>query len=170
MQDNERIIELIAKSLDESLAPHEQAEVNVAIQNSVAVRLAAEGLREFDALLKRTGMALPEEGFPARVIARLEAHERRRTRTQWLLTLGVIFLGSFAALVWLVFNAVALLTSLPELTAQVGIWIPLGFSFLFTLVQYLGEGPLLLYALSVLALTLVWAYVSGGLGRPLLKS
>ncbi len=80
MQDNERIIELIAQALDEPLNAQEQALVNEAIQNSLPLRVAAEGLREFDALLKRTGMAIPEEGFPARFLARLEAYEKSRTR------------------------------------------------------------------------------------------
>jgi hypothetical protein len=170
MQDNERIIELIAKSLDEPLAASEQAEVQEAMQNSLAVRLAAEGLREFDALLRRTGMALPEEGFPARVIARLEAYEKRRTRAQWLLTLAILFLGSLAALAWLVLNASALVASLPGLAADMPRWLELGFTFLFAVVQYAGQGPLLIYALVVLVLTMVWAQVSGGLNRPLFKS
>lgn len=163
MQDNEQIIELIAKSLDEPLAANELRQVEEAMQNSVAIRLAAEGLREFDGLLKRTGMALPSEGFPARVIARLEAYELRRTRTQWLLTLGMIFLGSLAALVWLVLDGGAIVGNLAVLAADLAVWVPLSFAFLFTLVGYMGQGPLLVYALVVLTLTVVWARVTGGL-------
>jgi len=161
MQDNDRIIELIAKALDEPLNAHEQAEVSEAMQNSLAIRIAAEGLREFDTLLKRTGMVMPAEGFPARVISRLEAYEKRRTRTQWLLTVGVVFLGSLAALGWLVFNWAAMLDTLFFLAASALFLILMALTFLFALVQSIGQGPLLVYALFVLALTVVWARVSG---------
>lgn len=162
MQHNEEIIELIAKALDEPLTASEQARVNAATQNSLAIRIAAEGLREFDSLLKRTGMAIPAEGFPARVLARLEAYEKRRTRTQWLLTLAVIFLGSFAALGWLVFNWSVIVNAAVFLTASAFVLVPVAFTFLFALARFIGQGPLLLYALLVLVLTLGWARVSGG--------
>ena len=42
MQDNDRIIELIAKALDEPLNAHEQQQGNEAMQNSLAIRIAAE--------------------------------------------------------------------------------------------------------------------------------
>lgn len=161
MQDNDRIIELIAKGLDEPLNSHEQAEVNQAMQNSLAIRLAAEGLREFDVLLRRTGMAIPEEGFPARVIARLEAYEKRRTRIQWLLTVGVLFLGSFAALAWLVFNWALLLNTFFFVAASALFLILMALTFALALAQSLGQTTLVLYAILVLALTVVWARVSG---------
>lgn len=163
MQDNERIIELIAKSLDEPLSASEQAQVDAAMQNSLAIRIAADGLREFDALLKRTGMAIPEAGFPLRVLARLERHEKRRNRSQWLFTLGILFLGSLAALVWLVFNGPAMLNTVTFVATSAFLFAPLLFAFLFALVQFIGQGPLLVYALIVLVLTLLWARVSGGL-------
>jgi len=170
MQDDSRstgwntdtIIELIAKSLDEPLSPREQAQVNEAMQSSLAIRLAAEGLREFDALLKRTGMAIPEEGFPARVLARLEAYELRRTRAQWVLTLGVIFLGSLGALLWLVSNAGAVLSTAIFLVSGSFILVPFAIAFLSALGRFIGQGPLLIYALAVLTLTVIWAGVSGG--------
>lgn len=165
MQDNERIIELIAKALDEPLTAPEQAQVNQAMQESLAIRIAAEGLREFDSLLKRTGMAIPEEGFPARVLARLEAFEKRRNRTQWLLTLGVLFLGSLAALVWFALNGSAILATLIFAVNNALFLIPLGLAFLFALVQFVGQGPLLVSALIVLMLTLLWARASDNL-RP----
>jgi hypothetical protein len=163
MQDNERIIELIAKALDEPLTAQEQAQVDEAMQNSLAIRIAADGLREFDALLKRTGMAIPDEGFPLRVLARLEIHEKRRNRLQWILTLGVLFLGSFAALVWLVLNWSVFINTIILVAASLLLLVPFAFAFLFALVQFIGQGPLLLYALIVLLLTLLWARVSGGL-------
>ncbi|OQY93311.1 MAG: hypothetical protein B6D41_07690, partial [Chloroflexi bacterium UTCFX4] len=55
--DNETIIELIAKALDEPLAADEQTLVEQAMQAAPALRLVADGLNQFDALLKRTGMA-----------------------------------------------------------------------------------------------------------------
>lgn len=167
MQDNERIIELIAKSLDEPLDALEQAQVNQAMQDSLAIRLASEGLREFDSLLKRTGMAIPEEGFPARVIARLEAYEKSRSRTQWLLTLGVLFLGSLGGLVWFALNASWIANTVLFLAANALVLIPLLPAFLGALLQYIGQGPLLIYALVVLLLTVIWARVSGGLLKPL---
>lgn len=163
MRDPDTIIELIAKSLDEPLSPREQAQVNEAMQNSLAIRLAAEGLREFDALLKRTGMAIPEEGFPARVLARLEAYELRRTRAQWILTLVVIFLGSSGALLWLASNASVIISLAVLLVASTFVLVPLAPAFLAALAQSVGQGPLLIYALAVLILTIVWASVSGGL-------
>ena len=167
MQDNERIIELIAKSLDEPLDAYEQAQVNQAVQDSLAIRLASEGLREFDSLLKRTGMAIPEEGFPARVIARLEAYEKSRTRRQWLLTLGVIFLGSVAGLAWFALNASWIADTVLFLAANALVLIPFILAFLTALIQYVGQGPLLVYALAVLLLTLIWARASGGVFKPL---
>lgn len=167
-RDTDTIIELIAKSLDEPLSPQEQAQVNEAMQTSLAIRLAAEGLREFDALLKRTGMAIPEEGFPARVIARLEAYELRRTRSQWLLTLGVIFLGSLGALLWLASNAGAVLSTAIFLVSGSFVLVPLAVAFLSALGRYIGQGPLLIYALSVLTLTVIWAGATGGL-KPSVK-
>lgn len=163
MQDNERIIELIAKSLDEPLNAQEQALVNEAMQNSLAIRVAAEGLKEFDGLLKRTGMAIPEEGFPLRVLARLEAYELRRTRLQWLFTVGVIFLGSVAALGWFALNAGAIASAGLFVLANGLVLIPFLFAILIAVVQYMGNGPLLVYALGVMLLTLIWARVSGGL-------
>jgi hypothetical protein len=167
MQDNERIIELIAKSLDEPLDVHEQAQVNQAMQDSLAIRLASEGLREFDSLLKRTGMAIPEEGFPARVIARLEAYEKSRTRRQWLLTVGVIFLGSVAGLAWFVLNAGWIADTVLFFAANAFVLIPFTLAFVSALLQYIGQGPLLIYALLVLLITIIWARVSGGLPKPL---
>ena len=164
MQDNERIIELIAKSLDESLTPQEQALVNEAMQNSLAIRVAAEGLKEFDGLLKRTGMAIPEEGFPLRVLARLEAYELRRTRLQWLFTVAVIFLGLFAALVWFALNAGAIASAGLLLVANGLVFIPFLFAVAIAVLNYMGNGPLLIFAVGVLAFTLVWARVSGGWG------
>lgn len=161
MQDNERIIELIAKSIDEPLNAQEQAEVDKAMQNSLAIRVAADGLREFDALLKRTGMVLPDEGFPLRVLARLEAYESSRSRIQWILTLVVFFLGSFAAVVWLSANSGTLVGTMIDLIRTVLLIIPLALFFLLALIKYIGQGPLLLYALIVLALTVLWARVSG---------
>jgi hypothetical protein len=161
-RDTDTVIELIARSLDEALSPQEQAQVNEAMQNSLAIRLAAEGLREFDALLKRTGMAIPEEGFPARVLARLEAYELRRTRAQWILTLAVIFLGSLGALLWLVSNGGVVVSLSVLLVSGAFVFIPLSLAFLFALGQFIGQGPLLLYAISVLVLTVLWARVSGG--------
>lgn len=162
MQDNERIIELIAKSLDEPLNAQEQTLVNEAMQHSLAIRVAAEGLKEFDGLLKRTGMAIPEEGFPLRVLARLEAYELRRTRLQWLFTVGVIFLGSFAALGWFALNASAIASAVLSVLANGLVLIPFLFAVLVAVVQYMGNGPLLIYALGALVLTMVWVRVSGG--------
>lgn len=161
MQDNERIIELIAKSIDEPLTSQEQAQVEMAMQNSLAIRVAADGLREFDALLKRTGMVIPDEGFPLRVLARLEAYEKSRSRLQWILTLAVFFLGLFAALLWFSANAGTLVGTVVDLVRTVILIVPLAFTFFFALLRFIGQGPLLLYALIVLALTIIWARVSG---------
>lgn len=165
MQDDtnntDLIIELIAKSLDEPLSAPEQAQVNEAIQNSIAIRIAADGLREFDALLKRTGMAIPDEGFPARVLFRLEAYERRRNRTQWLLTLGMVFLGLLAVSAWFAWNGAELVNTLLFFTAGAILMVPLAFAFFIALLTLLGQGALLIYAFIVLALTLIWARASG---------
>lgn len=161
MLDNERIIELIAKSIDEPLDPQEQAVVDDAMQNSLAIRVAADGLREFDALLKRTGMVLPDEGFPLRVLARLDAYEKHRSRLQWILTLALFFLGSFAALAWLSADGGQLLSTAIDLLRTLVLLVPLAFVFLFALLEFVGQGPLLVYALIVLALTVLWARVSG---------
>lgn len=167
MPDNEQIIELIAKALDEPLTAQEQVQVNEAMQESLAIRIAAEGLREFDSLLKRTGMAIPEEGFPARVMARLEALEKRRTRTQWLLTLVILFLGSLAAFVWLVNNRNLLVETIVFFSSGVFVLIPASFSFLSALLRFVGQGPLLLYALGALALTVFWARITGAFNTPI---
>lgn len=161
MQD-ERIIELIAKGLDEPLSPPEQAEVNLALQNSVALRITADGLHEFDALLKRTHMAIPSDGFPLRVLARLEAYEHSRRRIEWLFTLGILFLGSLAGSLWVIFNFDMLVENLAQLLTIVLAVLPVLFNALFVLSNALGQGPLLLYALSVLVLTWVWGRASGG--------
>ncbi|HZQ04976.1 MAG TPA: hypothetical protein VFD70_00235 [Anaerolineae bacterium] len=159
MQD-ERIIELIAKPLDEPLTPSEQAEVNEALQKSLALRVAAEGLHEFDALLKRTGMAIPDDGFPARVLARLEIYERQRNRVQWLLTLGILFLGSLVAVVWFLSSFSAIIENIAQELSTLADALPVLYDSLFILTATLGRGPLLLYALIVLVLTLIWARVS----------
>jgi hypothetical protein len=155
-------IELIAKSLDEPLTPAEQAQVDEAMQNSLAIRVAADGLHEFDALLKRTGMAIPEEGFPARVLMRIEAYERSRSRVQWYLTLGVLFLGSCAALLWVGLNWGLLLNASVDWVTDALVLLPLLFAFVVALFHFIGEGPLLVYALGALLLTLLWVRVSGG--------
>jgi hypothetical protein len=162
LQQEDEIIELIAKAFDEPLTPAEQAQVDAAMQESIAIRLASQGLQEFDALLKRTGMAIPDEGFPLRFLARLDAYERRRARLQWALTLLVLFLGLSAALYWFGTNWSAVVNTLFFAAASGILLVPLGFAFLFALVTYLGTGPILLYALVVLLLTLLWARVSGG--------
>lgn len=160
--NDESIIELIAKSLDEPLSADERAQVNAATENSLALRLAIEGLYEFDALLKRTGMAIPEEGFPARVLLRIEAYERSRTRKQWYFTLGVIFLGFAAAFLWLVLNWSGIVSVGVGLFLGALVLVPLLFLFVITLLQNLGQGPLVVYALGVIILTLLWLRVSGG--------
>jgi hypothetical protein len=161
MQD-ERTIELIAKSLDEPLTPSEQEKVNLALQNSVALRITADGLHEFDALLKRTHMAIPSDGFPLRVLARLEAYEHHRRRIEWLLTLGILFLGSLAASLWVIFNFDMLVETIAQLLTTLLAVVPILFNALFILTNAIGNGPLLLYALIVLALTWIWGRASGG--------
>lgn len=166
MQDklptSETIIELIAKSLDEPLAPDEQHIVEQAMQESPALRIVADGLLEFDGLLKRTGMAIPDEGFPARVLLRIEAYERARTRKQWYLTLGMIFLGLLAALIWVAVNGGALVQLGVSIVAGSLILLPLLLMVAVTLLRLLGQGPLLVFALGALLLTLVWMRASGG--------
>lgn len=166
MQDepgtNEYLIELIAKSLDEPLLPDEQQVVEQAMQESLALRVVADSLQEFDALLKRTGMVIPEEGFPARVLLRIEAYEKSRTRTQWYFTLGVIFLGLLAALLWVILNWSALLDLGISLLASAIVFVPLLLTLFITLVRAIGDGPVLLYAFATLLLTLLWVRVSGG--------
>jgi hypothetical protein len=161
MQDNERIIELIAKGLDEPLDPQEQALVDSAMENSFAIRVAADGLREFDNLLKRTGMVLPDEGFPLRVIQRLELYEAHRNRLQWYITLGIFFLGLLAASLWVAVDGSNLLATILDLVSNAVTYIPLTLAFLVSLARYMGQGPLLLYAFLVLALTIIWARLSG---------
>lgn len=163
MQDHDRIIELIAKSLDEPLTAPEQAQVEQAVQESLALRIAADGLREFDALLRRTGMAIPEEGFPARFLLRLEMYEKRRTRTEWLFTLGILFLGSFAAAFWLVFNWAAVINTLLFVIDSLLILTPLLLAVLFAIATRVGQESLLLYAIVVLMVTVLWARASGGM-------
>jgi hypothetical protein len=161
MQD-ERIIELIAKSLDEPLSPGEQAEVNQAMQNSLAVRLTADSLREFDGLLKRTHMAIPTEGFPARVLARLEVYERHRARAQWLITVALIFLGSLAAIGWLIANYSGLLETIAQIATTLITVVPVWFNALRVLMSSLDTTVLLAYALLAVLLTALWARASGG--------
>ncbi len=161
MQDNERIIELIAKGLDEPLDPEEQALVDDAMQNSLAIRLAADGLREFDNLLRRTGMVLPDEDFPLRVLARVERYEAHRNRLQWYITLGIFFLGLLAASAWFALDGGSILSTTVLLISSATLIIPLAVAFLFALAQFIGHGPLLIYALLVLILTILWARVSG---------
>lgn len=166
MQDELRsldvIIELIAKGLDEPLSPAEQAQVNQAMQNSIAIRLAAEGLYEFDGLLKRTGMAIPNEGLPARVLARIEAYERRRTRAEWLLTLGILFLGLVSAAAWVVLDFSEIVRGAAGAVSFLVLIVPLLYNTLRVLLESGGRIPLLAYALLVLVLTAVWVRASGG--------
>lgn len=164
--NDESIIELIAKSLDEPLSPAEQAQVNTATEKSLALRLVTEGLYEFDALLKRTGMAIPDEGFPARVLLRIEAYERSRTRKQWYFTLGAIFLGFAAAFLWLALNWTGVVSLGVGLVLSALVLVPLLFMVLLALLNNLGQGPLLVYAVGVMLLTLLWLRVSGGLQSP----
>lgn len=159
---DDRIVELIAKSFDEPLTPAEQSQVDAAMQASLAIRIASQGLQEFDALLKRTGMAIPDEGFPLRVLARIDAYERRRDRSQWLLAIAIIFLGLFAALLWFGVNGSAVISAALVLASGLYILLPLSFAFLFALAAFIGNGPILIYAFLVLILTLLWARASGG--------
>lgn len=162
LSNTETVIELIAKSLDEPLAADEQAIVEQAMQDSPALRIVADGLLEFDSLLKRTGMAIPDEGFPARVILRIEAYERTRTRRQWYLTLGMILLGLLAALGWLALNSGALFQLGVTLFAGSLVFIPLLLIFAVAFLHWIGQGPLLVFALGALLLTLLWVRASGG--------
>jgi hypothetical protein len=162
LSNTETVIELIAKSLDEPLAADEQAIVAQAMQDSPALRIVADGLLEFDSLLKRTGMAIPDEGFPARVLLRIEAYERTRTRRQWYLTLGMIFLGLLAALGWFALNSGALFQFGVTLVAGSLVLIPLLLIFVVALLHWIGQGPLLVFALGALLLTLLWVRASGG--------
>jgi hypothetical protein len=160
--DNETIIELIAKALDEPLAADEQTLVEQAMQAAPALRLVADGLNQFDALLKRTGMAIPDEGFPARVLLRIEAYERARTRTQWYLTLGLIFLGLFAALYWVALNGGAVVHLGVSIVASFITLFPLLLVFAITFLRWVVQGPLLVLALGAVVMTLLWVRVSGG--------
>jgi hypothetical protein len=170
MQDepgmNEYIIELIAKSLDEPLLPDEQRVVDQAMQESLALRVVSDSLQEFDALMKRTGMVIPEEGFPARVLLRIEAYEKSRTRTQWYFTLGVIALGSLAAVLFVVLNWSTLIDASIGLLTSAIVLVPMLLTLAIVLVRVIGEGPILLYAFATLLLTLLWVRVSGGFQHP----
>lgn len=162
LSNTETIIELIAKSLEEPLAADEQAVVDQAMQDSPALRIVAGGLLEFDSLLKRTGMAMPDEGFPARVLLRIEAYERTRTRRQWYLTLGMIFLGLLAALLWVALNGSAMIQLGVSIIAGSLLLVPLLIVVAIAVVHAMGQGPLLLFALGALLLTLLWVRASGG--------
>ena len=166
MQDeswnNETIIELVAKSLDEPLLPDEQAQLDRAMENSPALRVVADGLQEFDALLKRTGMAIPEEGFPARVFLRIEAYERARTRKQWYLTLGMLALGLLAACAWVALNWGNLIHTGVMAFTDAMVFVPLVFTLLAAAWRAVGQVPLLLFTLSTVVLTLLWLAISGG--------
>lgn len=158
---DERVIELLARSLDEPLSIAEQAEVERALANSIALRLAAEGLREFDALLKRTGMAIPAEGFPARVLARIESYERRRTRIEWFVTLLLLFLAGLAAVGWAAVNYRFILDAVADSLTAVTLILPVWINSFFTLLESTSRAELVVYALLVFALTWIWARVSG---------
>lgn len=165
MQDesvqNEYVIELIAKSLDEPLSPAEQQVVERATHDSLALAIVADSLREFDALLRRTGMAIPDEGFPGRVLARLELYERRRTRTEWLLTLGLILVGSLLGVLWVVLDFGNIVDGLVQSLATAAVLLPLAYSALLILTRAAGRDVMLIYALLVLVLMLIWARASG---------
>jgi hypothetical protein len=155
------VIELIAKSLDEPLSAREQAQVDQAMKESLAIRVAAEGLHEFDLLLKRTGMVIPMEGFPGRVLARIEAYERRRTRIEWLLTLVLVFLGFCAAVAWVFSNSTALLDGAAWALTTLIVVLPVWLNAILILAQAAGSGALVVYASLVLVLMLLWARATG---------
>ncbi len=169
MQDpskqNEYILELIAKSLDEPLTAREQQQVEQAMRESLALQLVAQTLYEFDALLRRTGMAIPDEGFPARVLARLELYEKRRSRLEWLITLGLIFLGLLAAVVWLAIDLPLFVHSAVQWIQALAVLVPVSLHVLFVLTAAVGSGTLVVYAIFVLVLMLFWARVSGAFVR-----
>jgi predicted anti-sigma-YlaC factor YlaD len=153
---------LIARSLDEPLSPREQARVEAHLQECLTCRIASDGLLEFDALLKRTAMVIPEAGFPLRVLARLDRYERRRTRVQWLITLGLLFLGALAALAWLILNLGGVFDALASLVHALEVILPAWFNAVLDWSAYGGRVPLFIYACLALVLTVVWARVVGG--------
>ncbi len=106
------------------------------------------------------GMAIPDDGFPARVLARLELYERQRNRAQWLLTLGLLFLGSLVAVVWFLSNFSAIIENIAQEISTLADALPVLYDSLFILTDTIGRGPLLVYALLVLGLTLLWSRVS----------
>lgn len=160
---NGHVVELIARSLDEPLSPSERARVKTHLQECITCRLASDGLYEFDALMKRTHMALPDEGFALRVLYRIDAYEKHRSRREWLLTLLILFLGAVVSAGWLVMNLSQLLNGLGALFTDLVSIVPVWLNALLVLMRYLGAGPLLVYALIVLALIYVWTRASGGL-------
>lgn len=160
-EPNAHVVALIAKSLDELLTPSELAQVNDHLRTCVTCRIACDGLYEFDALLKRTTMAMPDEGFALRVLARIHAYETRRDRLQWLITLLLVFFGLLFAGAWGIANFVPLLDSVGSLLITLESVVPVWFNALLVVTASVGQGLLLIYALVALALTYVWTRVSG---------
>lgn len=157
------VVELIARSLDEPLTTAERARVAAHLRECITCRIASDGLYEFDALMKRTHMAIPDDGFALRVLTRIETYERRRSRWEWLLTLLLLLIGSVAAASWLVINLAAVLNSISALATNFIAIAPVWLNALFVLARSMGGAPLLIYSMIVLALIYLWTRASGGL-------
>ena len=124
----------------------------------------------------RATMVAPSAGFSARVMARIQEHERAQARRRaWI---GAILL---AAIVTSVFVLVALwlaswiisIVAMPSIIAPIALAVSSLFGdggslvqatwvAITTIARNVGDGSLLVYALVVLAMTALWAYVATG--------
>lgn len=166
MSENEptqHVVELVARSLDERLSPDEQKQVNAHLRVCLTCQIASDALREFDLLLKRTGLEMPEDGFALRVLARIEAYERRRTRLEVLLTLLLLFLGSLVLTVWVILEFARIAAGVGATLAGLVAFLPVIINTTIVLAVNMGDAALLAYALLALGIVYLWARVSGGM-------
>jgi hypothetical protein len=124
----------------------------------------------------RVTMVAPSAGFSTRVMARIEEHERSQARQRaWI---GAILL---AAIVTSVFVLVALwlaswiisIVATPSTIAPIiraitilmgdgGSLVQATWGAITTIARNVSDGSLLVYALVVLGMTALWAYVASG--------
>jgi hypothetical protein len=125
---------------------------------------------------KRAMMVAPSAGFTNRVMARIDAHERAQAqRRAWIgiILLTMFVMGVFALAAFWIFSWIVSIVTTPSTIAPIvlavsslvgdsGSLMQATWGAVMAIARNVSEGSLIVYALIVLAMTALWAYVASG--------
>ena len=161
------MIALMQRALDGDAGAEERTRLESHLRTCAVCEGEWQALRRVEAQLVAAPMVTPVAGFEARVMQRIGARPRAVGSNFLGLTLvsvsGIIALGTLVALspldvliqpeAW-----VALSQTFIALLDSLGAWL----GILLTVARVVGEGPLFIFSLLALALTVIWTRLISG--------